>query len=235
MNKTQLEMDGLIIEIIRKPIKNMHLRIYPPDGQVKVSAPLRLRLDLIRSQLETKRSWIHAQRARFLTQTLQTPIQLESGEQHHFLGKAYRLLITETNGPQTIHLDNEIMHLFIKSNPSLVEKQQVMACWYRQQMREQLPPLIAKWEPIMGVKVDSWGIRAMKTRWGSCNTRAKRISLNLTLIKKNLCCLEYVLVHEMVHLLEASHNKRFYALMDRFLPPWREYQYELEARKSHAK
>ncbi|MBA3537061.1 MAG: M48 family metallopeptidase [Tatlockia sp.] len=226
MTRSQLELDGIVIEILRKPIKNMTLRIYSPDGRVAISAPLKLRLDLIKQQLEAKRDWIHKQRARLITQAVPLA-NYESGEQHYFMGKSYALLIHQVIKPMQVILEDNTMHYFIKPDLPLAERERVLENWYRQRMKEQIPALIAKWEPIIGVSVTSWGIKVMKTRWGSCNPGKKRIWLNLNLIKKPLACLEYVLVHEMVHILEASHNKRFYAFMDEFLPQWRSIKTEL--------
>ena len=231
MSKNQLEIDGLIIEIIRKPIKNLHLRIYPPDGQIRISAPLKLSLDLIRRQIQTKRDWIDVQRSRFKNQPrLQEP-EFAPGESHYFLGKKYPLIIHENTGVMRIALSQDNLVCLVKADVSLIQKQQLLQNWYRKQMQNLLPALITKWEPIIGVRVAQWGIRLMKTRWGRCNTRVGRIWLNLNFIKKPLECLEYVLIHEMVHLLEASHNKRFYTLMDQFLPHWRELQKLLESKQ----
>ena len=229
MTKKLLEIDGISIEILRKPIKNIHLRIYPPDGQIKVSAPLRLSMKLIKNQLETKLSWIRSQRARLQAIPVAAPLILESGETHYFLGKGYTLAVQEEHAMK-VSLDGDFMRLFIKPNLPLESKEFVLQNWYKQQMKEQLPALITKWEPIIGVKVAALTIKTMKTRWGSCNVQKARISLNLNLIKKPLACLEYVLVHEMVHLLEASHNKRFHAFMDQFLPHWRDIQKQLEVK-----
>ncbi len=228
MTKNFIDLDGLVIEVHRKPIKNIHLRIYPPDGQVKVSAPLRLRLDLIHNHLKTKRDWIHAQHARFKAQPYSPPQAYIAGEQHYFLGKNYTLAIHQGTNPLKIAIDDQQIHLHLKSDTSFATKHKLLENWYRQQMKEYLPVLISKWETKIGVNVHNWGVRAMKTRWGSCNPMERRIWLNLHLIKKSLACLEYVVVHEMIHLLEASHNKRFYALMDHFLPHWRDLQKQLE-------
>lgn len=227
MTKNQFELDGILIEILRKPIKNLTLRIYPPDGRVAVSAPLRLRLDLIKNQLETKREWIHKQRAR-LTVKAAPPANYDSGEQHSFMGEFYTLLIHTTAKRMQIVLNDKILHCYFKANLTQLEKESLLENWYRAEMKALLPILIAKWEPIIGVSVAHWGIRIMKSRWGSCNPHHRRIWLNLNLIKKPLACLEYVLVHEMVHILEASHNKRFYAFMDKFLPQWRQIKAELQ-------
>ncbi|CDZ77964.1 hypothetical protein BN59_02260 [Legionella massiliensis] len=229
MATNQFELDGIAIEILRKPIKNIHLRIYPPDGQVRVTAPLRLRLDLIHKQIEAKRAWIHAQRARFRAKLPLSPLTFETGEQHFFLGKAYTLRIHHGVTRPAIHIDTENLDFYIQPEVSTEQKQRLLDHWYRRQMKALLPGLIAKWEPIIAVQVANWGIKLMKTRWGSCNPVEKRIWLNLRLIKKPLICLEYVLVHELVHILEASHNKRFYAFMDQFLPNWRQIQKLLES------
>ncbi|WP_026069541.1 M48 family metallopeptidase [Legionella tunisiensis] len=229
MSHTQLEIDGIVISIIRKPIKNMHLRIYPPHGEVKVSVPLRFSMALIHRQLEAKSAWIHAQRARLTQNAPQPDSCFETGERHYFLGKAFTLLIHENSKQAKIAMDDHFIHCFTKTDSTVTTRETLLKSWYREQMKAVLPELLKKWELIMGVKVNGWGIKLMKTRWGSCNVRAHRIWLNLNLIKKPLACLEYVLVHEMVHILEASHNKRFYALMTQFMPQWRDYQKQLES------
>ncbi len=221
MTEKQLELDGIFIEIIRKRVKNLTLRIYPPDGRVAVSVPLKLRLDLIVTQLKSKLDWIHKQRARL--KAVEIPLKtFESGEMHSFMGKSYPLLIHQAKSRKRVLFENETLHCFLEPDLTLREKEAILENWYRQQMKALLPALIAKWEPIIGVSVNSWGIKLMKTRWGSCNPLKRRIWLNLNLIKKPVACLEYVVVHELVHILEASHNKRFYAFMDQFLPQWRD-------------
>lgn len=230
MLKNQLEIDGVLVEIIRKPIKNMHLRIYPPEAQVKLSAPLRLKLELIRHFLETKRDWIHAQRTRLLSQVSQLSVIFAQGEKFYFLGKPYTLLIHYQQKPASCRIEGDNLHCFIRAEAADVEKERLLQNWYRQEMKKRLPPLIQKWSAVIGVSVNDWGIKQMKTRWGSCNMRDKRIWLNLHLIKKPLACLEYVLVHELIHLLEPHHNKRFYSLMDQFMPGWKNHQIELEGR-----
>lgn len=226
MAKHELEIDGLLIEIHRKPIKNMHLRVYPPDGQVKISAPLRFPMDIIRNFLETKLPWIHSQRKRL---TINATV-FKSGEIVSFLGNSHILAVEENKKRFSISLEGSFLRFEQKRNASFQEQQQFLQAWYRAQMKILLPPLIEKWEEILNVRVNNWGIKIMKTRWGSCNIRARRIWLNLNLITKPLSCLEYVLVHEMIHLLEANHNKRFYALMDKFLPDWRMKQIVLETK-----
>lgn len=224
MAEDQIEIDGISINIIRKPIKNMHLRIYPPDGRVQISAPLRLPIKHIYKQVEAKLDWLHAQRARLQALPLPSEPTMQTGEHHYFLGHAYVLTLLETSSPTQVMLKDNQLLLSTKPNTSVLEKQTHLKKWYLTQMQTVVPELIQKWQPIIGVSVADWGAKTMKTRWGSCNIRTRRIWLNLVLIKKPILCLEYVLVHEMVHLLEASHNARFYALMDTFMPEWRCHQ-----------
>lgn len=227
-----IEIDGISIEILRKPIKNMNLRIYPPDGLVKVSAPMRYSDRLIRQHLQEKSPWIKAQceRIRERSSYANPEELLETGANVPFQGKNYLLMIKEHHGPSQVKIDQELIYCYTRPNASHLQKQAVLERWYKREMSLLLPQLISHWETIIQVKVEQWGIKKMKTRWGSCNTRAHRIWLNLNLIKKPIQCLEYVLVHELVHLLEASHNKRFYSLMTQFMPQWREYQYLLEGK-----
>ncbi|WP_454786115.1 M48 family metallopeptidase [Legionella sp. WA2024007413] len=225
-----IELDGIPIEISRKKIKNMNLRIYPPDGLVKVSVPLRFSEQLIRQSLESKSAWIHKQRERIRNRAVLEACTFETGSTIVFRGNKYLLIIEEHYGPAQIKIQNELIYCYTQPNSTPTQIQTLIEGWYKQQMQRLLPELIHRWEAIVGVKVAEWGIRKMKTRWGSCNTRAARIWLNLNLIKKPPICLEYVLVHELVHLLEPSHNQRFYGLMSKFMPQWREYEYHLEGR-----
>ena len=224
MTHHQIEVDGITIEILRKPIKNMHLRIYPPDGRVQISAPLKLSLKTIRQQLEMKLEWLHKHRARLQAQPITPEPTIQTGEFHHFLGRTYTLNVIDSPRLAKISLKDDILLLSIKPHSTVVEKKALLTQWYRSQMQSLVPLLIAKWQPLIGVSVASWGTKIMKTRWGSCNIRTRRIWLNLGLIKKPIACLEYVLVHEMVHLLEASHNARFHQLMDTFMPEWRDHK-----------
>jgi predicted metal-dependent hydrolase len=230
MKNTTLQLGSLLIQIIRKPIKNMYLRIKPPDGQVIMSVPLRTNLDIIRHQLEIKKDWIHSQRARFLLPPQLPSLSHESGDSIPFLGKNLTLVIDSANTRPLLVMQGDELHCLLPADTLASEKLHLINTWYRRQLLALLPELIAKWELVIGVKVASFGVRAMKTRWGSCNTRAKRIWLSLNLIKKPLVCIEYVVVHELVHLLEASHNARFYGLMTKFMPDWQAHQNLLEPR-----
>ncbi len=223
----QIELDNIAIEIIRKPIKNMYLRVSSATGDVKVTAPLKFPLKTIQVQLEAKRAWIHAARHRVISRVALSPITMNHGEKHHFLGEPYSLVVQPNAQLNGIVIEGAFLHGFLESHTPDERKKRLQA-WFKQEMQKLIPNLIQKWEPIIGVKVHEWGVRSMKTRWGSCNVRAHRIWLNLNLIHKPLICLEYVLVHEMVHLLEANHSKRFYAHMTRVMPQWADYQRQLE-------
>jgi len=223
-----IEMDGISIEILRKPIKNMYLRIHSPAGDVKVSAPLKLPLADIKHHLVFKKNWIQSSRDRVIKRNLMTPVSMESDDKHYFLGNLYQLVIHPNTCFMRIELEAQVMHCFIKSNTDQAGIKRLLQTWYKQQMQKIIPGFIQKWETIIGVRTQSFTIKSMKTRWGSCNVMTKRICLNLHLIKKPHQCLEYVIVHELVHLLEASHNHRFYALMTQFMPQWKEYKEQLE-------
>ncbi len=219
-----LEIQGIFVQIIKKPIKNIHLRIYPPDGTVKMTVPLGCTQAFIRECLQKKMAWIQTQRERIQNTTIPQDKSLQTGAAVEFLGKQYLLIIQEHNGPSTICLQDQLLMCYLQPQSAPMQAQALIERWYRREMTALIPNLIHHWEAIIQVKVYEWGIKKMKTRWGSCNTRAARIWLNLNLIKKPIECLEYVLVHEMVHLLEPSHNKRFYSLMSKFLPNWKDQQ-----------
>ena len=227
MANLQIELDGIVIQIMRKPIKHMHVRIYPPEGDVRVSAPLRLSRNHILAQLEERRTWIHTQRAKFRKQPVKPKQTLESGEEHFFLGNSYRLFLRHSLNPATPIIEDNQLILSAKPEASLLEKQLILKQWHQQEMRALVPGLIQKWQAVIGVTASSWGARTMKSRWGSCNIRTRKISLNLILIQKPIECLEYVIVHELVHLLEASHNARFHQFMDRFMPDWKRHKQRL--------
>ena len=225
-----VDIDGLSIEVTRKAIKSINLRVYPPDGRVRVSMPWYYSEKALRKHLQEKLSWINAQRERIQGSAQALNEVLQTGSAIEFMGKTYLLVINEQHGPSQIQIKDQMLHCYIAPLSSQAKIQAGLEKWYKREMTTLLPDLISHWQAIVGVHVKEWGIKKMKTRWGSCNTRAARIWLNLNLIKKPLICLEYVLVHELVHLLEASHNKRFYALMTEFMPQWREYQQSLEAK-----
>ncbi len=223
-----LDIRGIAVEVIHKDIKNLHVGVYPPNGRVRVAAPLRLDDEAVRLAVVSRLGWIRRQRAEFERQERQSRREFVTGESHYFKGRRYRLNVTEHDSRPTLRLlNNTTMELRTRPGDNRDTREAVLYQWYRCQLRNQLPPLLAKWEPKVGVTVDDLRIKKMKTRWGSCNIEAKRVWLNLELAKKPVSCLEYIVVHEMVHLIERSHNDRFQALMDRLLPQWRMYRDEL--------
>ena len=226
-NNTVMSIHQLEVVLTRKPIKNLILRV-TREGQVNISAPRRCSMKTIEAFLLQKKDWVIKQQQQAQEQPIPKTMQLITGEQQIYLGRAYTVLIHETTTSPNIRLQDHQLLCFFKTSMKDEQKHVLMTAWYRQQMKALLPPLFEKWEAIIGVKTDDWGVKAMKTRWGSCNTRKKRIWLNLHLIHHPLICLEYVLVHELVHLLEPSHNKRFYQLMGQFMPAWKEHKQLLE-------
>lgn len=224
----EIRVSGLPVQIVRKDIKNLHLGVYPPHGRVRVAAPLRVSDDAVRLAVIGKLAWIKRQRANFAGQERQSAREYISGESHYFLGKRYRLNVIVKDGPAHVAIrNNRSIDLFVREESDTAQRERVFQTWYRQQLKTLIPPLIVQWEAIVGVKVADWGVKRMKTKWGACNIKARRIWLNLELVKKPIKCLEYIIVHEMVHLLERHHNNRFTALMDMYLPQWCLYREEM--------
>lgn len=224
----QIDVGGIPVEIVRKDIKNLHLGVYPPNGRVRAAVPLRLDDDDVRLAVIARLGWIRRQQQRFKQQDRQSEREMVTGESHYFQGRRYLLDVIEQGGPPAVRLrNNRTMELRVRPGSDREKREFVLHRWRRQQLREQISSLIAEWEPKIGVEVAEWGIKKMKTRWGSCNIEARRIWLNLELAKKSPSCLEYILVHEMVHILERHHNERFRGLMDRLMPQWRLHREEL--------
>jgi len=220
--KVEIRVSGQAVQIIRKNIKNLHLGVYPPNGRVRVAAPLRVSDDAVRLAVIGKLGWIKRQQARFKAQARQSDREMVSGESHYYLGRRYRLRVVERNGPSRVVLRNRsTLEMQTRGEYSAKKREQVLLRWYRERLRELVPPLMAKWEAILDIRAAAFGIRKMKTMWGTCNVTARRIWLNLELAKKPGQCLEYIVVHELVHLIERHHNESFIALLDRHLPHWR--------------
>lgn len=226
--RSQIIVSGIEVEVVRKPIKNLHLGVYPPDGRVRVAVPVRIDDDAIRLAVITRLGWIRKQRQQFERQERQSQREMVTGESHYVQGRRYRLRIVEHDGPSEVRFPkNTIIELWVRPGTNDGQREALLQRWYRQQLRTQVPLLIAKWESALEVSVAEWSIRKMKTRWGTCNNAARRIWLNLELAKKPVVCLEYILLHEMVHLRERHHNERFQAWMDRLMPQWRLHREEL--------
>jgi hypothetical protein len=217
-----LTVSGVRVAVVRKAIKNLHLGVYPPDGHVRAAVPLALSDAAVRVAVISRLRWIRRQQEAFENQAREAPREMVPGESHYFLGRRYRLDLVSTGGPSRVVLRNgKTMELHCRPDQDAEQRERSLRRWYRDRLRELVPPLLEKWQAALGVEVAGWGIKKMKTRWGSCNAAARRIWLNLELAKKPPECLEYLVVHELVHLLVRHHDERFHALMDRHLPRWK--------------
>ena len=221
---THLEIGGVSVDVVKKDIKNVHLSVHPPTGRIRIAAPSRLSMDTIRVFAISKLKWIKLQQAKLQAQERETPREYIERESHYLWGKRYLLSIAESPQPPSVELKHNRIVLHVRPHTSVQARQIILEEWYREQIKREVPHLLAKWEAIIGVKIGRYFIRRMKTKWGSCNVGSRSILLNTDLAKKPPQCLEYILVHEIVHLLEPTHNSRFVDLMDGFVPKWRSYR-----------
>lgn len=237
MTTSTVVISGEKVVVVRKAIKNLHLGVYPPHGRVRVAAPLATSDSAVRVAVIRKLRWIHRQQAAFRQQARQGEREIVSGESHYFLGRRYRLAVLRTAGRCDVVLrPGGVMEIHVRALGDIRHRERVLARWYRERLREMSPPLVEKWQAKLGVRLDAWGIKAMKTKWGTCNPTARRIWLNLELGKKPPECLEYIIAHELVHLIVRHHDERFFALMDGHLPRWRQVRRQLNAAPlAHAK
>lgn len=224
----RIDVRGIDVDLIRKDIKNLHVGVYPPDGRVRVAAPLHLDDEAIRLAVITRLTWIRKQQTRFRQQQRQSSREMVTGESHYYQGRRYRLDVIEWDGPPRVTLTNNTrLEIRVRPGTDRTKREAVLHNWYRDRLREQISTLLMMWEPRLGVTVSEVRIRKMKTRWGSCNSEAKRIWINLELAKKSPESLEYILVHELIHLRHRHHDDRFQALLDKFMPQWRRRRDEL--------
>jgi predicted metal-dependent hydrolase len=218
----------LSIDVVRKDIKNMHLAVYPPYGRVRVAAPLRIDDEAVRLFTISKLGWIKTQQRNFLSQERLPPRKYIDRESHYFQGKRYLLRVIETDAPPKVVMKTKTyIDLYIKPDTTTEQRETVLNEWYRAELKKLIPPLIEKWSLQIGVSVNDWQVKQMKTKWGTCNIEKSRIWVNLELAKKPLHCLEYLIVHEMIHLLERHHNDHFLTLMEKHMPQWKFYKEEL--------
>jgi len=215
------------VDVIKKKIKNVHLSVLPPLGNVRISAPDHMDLETIRIFAISKLGWIKKQQQKLRSQDREAPREFIQRESHYYLGKRYLLQVNERNTPPNVVQHHDTLEMVIRPQSGPDKRHEVMADFYRQRLKEIVPECIKRWEQILNVNVQEFGIRKMKTRWGTCNAQAKRIWLNLELAKKPKECIEYIVVHEMMHLLERHHNKTFAALMNHHFPKWKFYKEEL--------
>ena len=223
----QINLGEVSVDVVFKDIKNVHLSVYPPTGRVRISAPERMKLDAIRIFAISKLDWIKRQQTKLQGQERETPREYLERESHYLWGRRYLLRVLEVDAVPGVELAPRTMILRVRSKADEEKKEAIVAQFYREQIRATVRPLIAKWTALMGVTVDRLYVQQMKTKWGSCNPRARAIRLNTDLAKKPKHCLEYILVHELVHFFEPHHGGRFVSFMDRFMPQWRQHREEL--------
>lgn len=216
-----LTVAGIDVDVVYKDIRNLHIGVYPPIGRVRVAAPLRLNDDAVRLALVQRLPWIKRQRDRLQAADRQSLREMVTGESHYAWGERYRLKVMERPGRGHVELDGDRLLLYIPRQTSTEKRRDLLDRWYRAELREAIPDIIAKWEPTLNVTVPRWTIRRMKTKWGSCNRETGHIWFNIELAKKHPHSLEYIAVHEMTHLLERGHGERFTWLMDSYMPDWR--------------
>ncbi|MBY3513729.1 M48 family metallopeptidase [Rhizobium laguerreae] len=217
-----LEVSGLSVAVVRKKIKNIHLAVYPPDGMVRVAVPLQTTDESVRLAVISRLGWIRRKQADFERQPRQSERKFVAGESHYFQGRRYMLEVSELSKKPSVKLkNNSKILLSVRPGAPAETRAKIMADWYRDHLRQHVPALLERWQPVIGKEVSGWRIQKMKTRWGSCNIASKRILVNLELAKKPPECLEYIVIHELLHLHERHHNDNFRALLNRFLPRWR--------------
>jgi predicted metal-dependent hydrolase len=226
---TRLNLGEIAVDVVFKNIKNIHLGVYPPTGHVRIAAPSRMNLDTIRVFAISKLGWIKQQRKKLREQERETPREYLDRESHYVWGKRYLLQVMENEAPAGVELKHRKIFLRVRPGTGEDRKRAIVDAWYRAQLKTAVPSLIARWEPLLGVKVERFFVQKMKTKWGSCNTGSKTIRLNTELAKKPSECLEYIVVHEMLHLIVRRHDDRFISLMDRHLPGWRTVRQTLNA------
>lgn len=223
----EIHLGDISVDVIQKDIKNIHLSVYPPTGRVRISAPGYMNLDTIRVFAISKLNWIKKHQRKMVNQEREEPREYLNRESHYIWGKRYLMQIVEKEAAPRVELKHSKILLQIRPGASQAKMQTVIHNMYRTKLKEAIPPIITKWERFMGVKVDKFIVRRMKTHWGSCIPSKNTIMINLELGKKPLECLEYIIVHEMTHLLEPTHNHDFTRLLEQFMPKWQFYRDEL--------
>ena len=224
----QITIRNITIDVIKKDIKNLHLAVYPPTGRVRIAAPLDVEDEAVRLFAISKLGWIKKHRKNFDNQKRETKREYVSGESHYFEGRRYLLNVIYQKEKPKVKIRNKThIDLYVRENSSLEQREKIMTEWYRENLKEKIPPLVEKWTKKIGVELKDWQVKKMRTKWGTCNIEAKRVWFNLELSKKPNHCLEYIVVHELVHFIERHHNDRYLSLMDKFLPNWRIFRDEL--------
>lgn len=224
-----IELGDVVIALTRKDVKHVHLTVHPPTGRVTLVAPRTTRTEVARAYAITKLGWIRDQRKKLGAQAREAPRQFVTRESQYLWGRRYLLSVTEVDGKPQVTVTPRRLKLQVRPGSSVEKRAEVMHEWHKAQLHAVLPDLIKKWEGKLGVRVSGYFLQRMKTKWGSCNPRKRHIRLNTELVKKPKDLLEYVVVHEMIHLIEPNHSERFVAILDRHWPQWRESRIELNA------
>ncbi|ODT55723.1 MAG: metal-dependent hydrolase [Paludibacter sp. 47-17] len=223
-----LHIRNISVEVEWKNIKNIHLTLYPPDARIHISAPVSMTKEAVRLFVISKQQWINQRVEMIKSQSRQTQREYVSGENHYFKGIRYRLNVFIRNAPPCVTLSGtRYINLQVREGSNTTKRAEIMKEWYRNELKQVIAPLIEKWEELLTINVNHWEIKQMKTQWGSCNHNAKRIIFNLELIKKPTHCIEYIVLHEMLHLIERLHTSRYIALLDIHMPNWRNIKNEL--------
>jgi len=223
----RIELGDIVIALTRKAIKNVHLSVHPPDGRVTMSAPAGTRPEVARAYAISKLGWIREQQARLRGQARETPRQFVERESHYLWGRRHLLTVVERDASPAVAVDHKRITLSVRPGTDRAKRARIMHDWHKALLHKFIPSLITRWAPKIGVKVNAYYLQRMKTKWGSCNPRAGNIRLNTELVKKPKDLIEYVVVHEMVHLLEPTHSERFVAILSKHCPAWREARAEL--------
>lgn len=219
-NISKINVSDIDIDVIKKDIKNIHIGVYPPAGRVRVASPLHTSDDSIRLAVVSRLAWIKKQKENFENQPRQSKREMLNAESHYFLGNRYLLEVIYRHGKHEVIKQHSTLELYVNKNTTYQNKLLVLNEWYRRELKKELEKLVSKWEKKIGIKLNRWDVKKMKTKWGACNIEAKNIWFNLELAKVPIECIEYIVVHEMVHLLERHHNDRFKELLGKYLSDW---------------
>lgn len=218
----RITVGGISVDVIRKDIKNLHLGVYPPNGRVRVAAPLVVSNEAVRLAVIDKLGWIKRQRKNFAAQPRQCEREMVNGETHYFFGQKYRLRVVERDETPSVAIRGlRGLDLFVRPGADAEKRREVLEDWYRAELRQRLESLIEKWQRVLKAKLSSWRITKMRTRWGGCNSTARRAWFNLELAKAPLNCLDYIVLHELAHLIVRTHDERFVKILDKHMPDWR--------------
>jgi predicted metal-dependent hydrolase len=223
----QIGIDNISVIVKRKKIKNIHLAVYPPNGRVTLACPENVNDETLRLFVISKLGWIRRQQRMLQQKDRQSERKYIDRESHYFMGKKYLLKVHEEEEPVRAEIGKGFLHIHVRKGSTIKQREKIINDWYRSQLKIIAEPIFTKWEKKIDVQAEEWNIRSMKTKWGTCNTSSRKILLNLELAKKPVKCIEYIVAHELIHLLERNHNERFISYMDRFMPQWKHYREEL--------